>query len=325
MTKFTESTTLRFCHNMVRHNFLAIMVTTLLITELFGCHQTSKEPADEAVAHAIVPVKTGMVSNGPVAESIELNATSSFIKRNVVRSTAIGYVNKINAQLGDQVEAGQKLFILETKEARILGNNLFKNEPDLHFSGLIPIKASQPGFITGIYHQVGDYIQEGDSLCSIVDQHSLVFILNVPYEFNGFIKMGETCQISLPDGRTFKGTIYSKIAVMDAVSQTQRYLVKALLPDHLPENLIARVKLFKRKPHTALLVPHSAVLSNEEQTEFWVMKVVNDTLAIKVPILKGIETSDQVELINSQLQAGQKVLVGGNYGLADTTTVKIEK
>ena len=325
MIKFTKSSALCFCHNNVPQNFLAIVLTTFLMINLCGCNSSAKEAADETVAHAIVPVKTGIVVNGPVGESIELNANSTFIKRNIVRSTAIGYVKKINAQLGDQVNAGEKLFILETKEARILGNNLFKNEPDLHFSGLIPIKASQPGFITGIYHQVGDYIQEGDSLCSIVDQHSLVFVLNVPYEFNGFIKMGETCQISLPDGRNFKGTIYSKIAVMDAVSQTQRYLVKALLPEHLPENLIARVKLFKSKPHTALLVPHTAVLSNEEQTEFWVMKVVNDTLAIKVPIHKGIETSDQVELINSQLQAGQKVLVGGNYGLSDTTTVKIEK
>lgn len=325
MIKFTESSAFRFYCNNLSGYFLVLMLTTFLMISTSSCHQSAKEPTEESAAHAIVPVKTGVIANGPVGESIELNATSTFIKRNIVRSTAIGYVKKINAQLGDQVGAGEKLFILETKEARILGNNLFKNEPDLHFTGLIAIKASQPGFITGIYHQVGDYIQEGDSLCSIVDQHSLVFILNVPYELNGFIKMGETCQISLPDGRNFKGTIYSKIAVMDAVSQTQRYLVKASLPEHLPENLIARVKLFKSQPHHALLVPHAAVLSNEEQTEFWVMKVVSDTLAIKVPIHKGIETSDQVELINSQLQVGQKVLVGGNYGLADTTTVKIEK
>lgn len=304
---------------------IAVGTVCLMLVLFSGCHTAGKEATDDAGPHSIVPVKTGEVVQGPVSESIELNASTAFIKRNVVRSTAIGYVKKINAQLGDQVQQGQRLFVLETKEARVLGNNLFPNEPGLKFSGLINIKASQQGFITAIHHQIGDYVQEGDSLCSIVDQNSLVFMLNVPFEWNGFIKMGEKCQISLPDGRSFTGTIYSRIAVMDAVSQTQRYLVRAQLPERLPENLIARVKLFKSQQHTALLVPHAAVLSNEEQTEFWVMKLVNDTLAVKTLIKKGIENTDQVELINSKLLAGERVLISGNYGLPDTATVKIVK
>lgn len=297
----------------------------LLLLAITGCQPVSKEAAGDSPVHTIVPVQAGQVSEGPVSESIELNATSAFIRRNVVRSTAIGYISKINAQLGDQVHGGESLFILETKEARVLGNNLFPNDPSLKFSGLIPIKASQKGYITAINHQTGDYVQEGDSLCSIVDQNSLVFMLNVPFEWNGYIKMGGQCKIILPDGRKFSGTIYSKVAVMDIASQTQKYLVKASISEHLPENLIAKVLIYKQASHTAILVPHAALLSNEEQNEFWVMKLINDTLAIKVTVKKGIENPEQVELLNPFLHAGDRVLVSGNYGLSDTASVKIIK
>lgn len=302
-----------------------VRIFPLLLLLLAACHPATKETAGDAPVHTVVPVETGQVVQGQVSESIELNATSAFIRRNVVRSTAVGYISKINAQPGDQVHAGEPLFILETKEARVLGNNLFPNDPSLKFSGLIHIKASQGGFMTSINHQTGDYVQEGDSLCSIVDKNSLVFMLNVPYEWNDFIKMGGQCSISLPDGRHLTGTIYAKVAVMDIASQTQKYMVKVSGASRIPENLIAKVLLFKNASHQATLIPHAALLSNEEQNEFWVMKLISDTLAIKVKVQKGITNTDQVEILNPSLHAGDKVLISGNYGLSDTASVKIIK
>ena len=301
----------------------------LIIISLFfsSCKNASSDnqSTSEQNEHVIVPVKISKVIEGPISQSIDLNATTQFIKRNTLRSSAIGYVNKINIQLGSQIQKDQILFVLKTREAKALGNSLFPNDPSLQFSGLIPMRASLAGYITTINHQICDFVQEGDSLCTIVDQHSLVFILNVPFEWNNYIKMNESCAITLSDGKTFNGRIYSKIAIMDVASQTQKYLVKAETSEHLPENLIARVKLYKELKNNALLVPKSAVLANEEQTEFWVMKLTNDSTAIKIPIKKGIESSDQIELVTNRLKANDMVLISGNYGLSDTATVKIEK
>jgi uncharacterized NAD(P)/FAD-binding protein YdhS len=66
-------------------------------------------------------------------------------------------------------------------------------------------------------------------------------------------------------------------------------------------------------------------LANETQTDFWVMKLINDTTAIKVPVQKGIETKNQVEILSPKFGPADKIVVTGNYGLADTAKVKIVK
>ncbi len=76
------------------------------------------------------------------------------------------------------------------------------------------------------------------------------------------------------------------------------------------------------KQNTASL-PKSAILSNETQTDFWVMKLINPTTAIKTLVTKGIESGDRVEIVSPKFSPQDKIVVTGNYGLADTAKVKI--
>ena len=54
----------------------------------------------------------------------------------------------------------------------------------------------------------------------------------------------------------------------------------------IPENLIAKVELLKQQLIGVTLLQKAAVLSNEEQTEFWIMKLLNDSVAVKTGIKK---------------------------------------
>jgi hypothetical protein len=65
------------------------------------------------------------------------------------------------------------------------------------------------------------------------------------------------------------------------------------------------------------------VLTDEAQTTFWVMQLRDATTAVKVPVVKGVETGDRVEIISPQLQVGDTIVLSGNYGLPDTANVKI--
>ena len=76
---------------------------------------------------------------------------------------------------------------------------------------------------------------------------------------------------------------------------------------------------------TAATLPKNSVLSNETQSEFWVMKMINDTTAVKVPVNKGIESGDRVEIISPQFSPTDKILLSGNYGLSDTALVIVNK
>jgi hypothetical protein len=53
--------------------------------------------------------------------------------------------------------------------------------------------------------------------------------------------------------------------------------------------------------------------------------MINDSMAVKVPVQKGLESDTSVQIISPRFSDTDKILVSGNYGLADTAFVKIER
>jgi hypothetical protein len=226
--------------------------------------------------------------------------------------------------LGDFVEQGQLLYTIKTKEASALEKSQV-SDSSLYFRGLIKIKASKTGIISGITHQKGDYIQEGDELSVIADPNSLVFILEVPFELDQYVIKNSYCTILLPGDKQLRGTVHSKLPAMDISAQTESFIIKPVAAEKLPENLIAKISILKMSKKTAFVLPKLAVLSDEAQTDFWVMKLINDTVAVKIPIKKGIELTDKVEILKPVFASTDRILLTGNYGLADTASVMIQK
>ncbi len=291
-----------------------------------ACHH--KEAAIEAgVADEEIqtPVTITTVSSEPLSDYVELNATSSFLQDNIIRSNINGYIKAVNTKVGQYTGAGKTLFTLKTKEAESLGNTVNKLDPTFHFSGIVNIKAAQSGYITQLDHQPGDYVQDGEQLAVISNSKSFGFVLNIPYEYHRYVSIGKTVEVVLPDGTHLNGTVTSFMPTIDSVSQTQGALIKVSGGTAIPENLIAKVRILKSAKTAALSVPKAAVLTDEAQTSFWVMKMIDSITAVKVPIIKGMETGKRVEIMRPQLLTSDKILLTGNYGLPDTAKVKIVK
>lgn len=72
-----------------------------------------------------------------------------------------------------------------------------------------------------------------------------------------------------------------------------------------------------------MVLPKSAVLSNETQTEFWVMKLMNDSTAVKVNVQMGLQNAGMIEILSPSFQPDDKIIIEGNYGLSDTAKVKV--
>ena len=53
--------------------------------------------------------------------------------------------------------------------------------------------------------------------------------------------------------------------------------------------------------------------------------MTDSSTAVKVPVQKGLETPDKVEILSPALSIHDKILLTGNYGLADTAKVVIIK
>lgn len=299
-----------------------ILLVFLLPLLLLSCK--SKEPvAEETPAEVQTPVTVVSISNEPMAEYIELNATSTFLLKNYVKSNANGYLQTANAKPGQYVNPGDLLFTVKTKEAQSLGNAVNQLDSTFKFSGTNSIKAGARGFITQLNHQAGDYVQDGEQLAVISDLNSFVFLLDLPYELRPYVLNKKTVELVLPDGEKLNGNITASMPTVDIASQTQSIVIKVNAGHPIPENLVAKVRIAKTIKSNSASLPKAAVLSDETQSNFWVMKLLDSVTAVKVPVTKGIETADRIEIISPSFSAGDKILLTGNFGLADTAKVKI--
>jgi multidrug efflux pump subunit AcrA (membrane-fusion protein) len=284
--------------------------------------KTIEETTTEEELETITPVTVTSVSTEPMVEYIELNATSTFLQNAFIKANANGYITSVNAQVGKIVSAGQNVFVLKTKEAQSIGNAINVLDSSFKFSGIIHIKSGITGYVSEINHQVGEYVQEGEQLAAINDLKSFVFILNLPYELRPYVLNKGTAELLLPDGKIVIGRIASAMPVVDSASQTQNIVLR-VTERNLPANLIAKVKVVKTARSNTISLPKQSVLSDETQTNFWVMKLMDDSTAVKVTVTKGLELNDKIEIISPKFSVSDKFLLTGNYGLADTAKVKI--
>ena len=291
---------------------------------VYGCNSATTDNSD-ASPEVRTPVTVTSVSIIPLNEYIELNATSAFLQENFVKSNLNGYIQKSSIKFGDRVQRGGILFVLKTKEASAIGNAVNQLDSSFNFSGVNVIRAGASGYVMQLNHQQGDYVQDGEQLAVISDARSFVFIMNVPYEDKPYVSIGKKVQLILPDAETLDGTIASSLPLVDSVTQTQSYSIKVKANHTIPKDLIAKVKILKSSINDAETLPKSSVLSDETQTKYWVMKMIDDSTAIKVSVKTGIEKGDTVQIISPHFLPDDKILSGGNYGLSDTALVTVNQ
>ncbi|MGH2563429.1 MAG: efflux RND transporter periplasmic adaptor subunit, partial [Ginsengibacter sp.] len=259
----------------LRQHYILLLAGCLLA--VISCKQKDTAAADEDAPETRTPVTVTSMSYDPLREYIELNATSSFLQKSYVKSNLTGYVKNVNIKIGDFINKGQVLFVLKTKEAEAIGNSVNKLSPDFKFSGVNTITANTKGFIAELDHQEGDYVQDGEQLAIISDSQSFAFIMNVPYEDLPYVSVGKTVEVILPGTERLTGIVSMPMPMMDSVSQTQSFAVKVNAAHTIPQNLVATVKIIKLSKPVAATLPKRAVLANETQSEYWVMKMINDT------------------------------------------------
>ena len=301
--------------------YLSFLVVLLGI---LACHKTEKT-VEETPVDSRTPVTVTNINEGEMQDFLELNATSTFLQKSYVKATANGYLQSVSAKLGDFVAVNKILFSLKTKETQGLGNVLSGLDSTFKFSGIIKIPATQSGYITQLNHQNGDYVQDGEQLAAISESSSFVFLLDLPYELQPYILKQKSVKLTLPDGENLNGTIIKLMPTVDAVSQTESVAIRVNAKHQIPENLIAKVRIVKKTKMNAISLPKSAILTDETQSNFWIMKMLNDSTAVKITIQKGIELGERVEILSPKFQSKDKILITGNYGLADTASVKIER
>ena len=299
-----------------------ILFCTLIAFIFTSCKQ---EITAEKGIDASIPVTLTTIDTTAISSSIDLNATATYLVKNVIKANATGYLNSVNVTSNDFVSKGKELFSIKTRESKVLGNTINKIDPTLNFGGAIKVRANTNGYITAVNVQQGDYVQDGDALATINDSNSFAIVLSLPFELKKQVAIGKQLQVLLPDSTSVQARVQKFIPSVDVTSQTQNVVLQIIGKHDIPENLIVTVRITKASNSKSISLPKAAVLSDETETDFWIMKMINATTAVKIPIKKGIETNDRVEVLSPILNREDKILITGNYGVADTIKVKVSK
>lgn len=74
-----------------------------------------------------------------------------------------------------------------------------------------------------------------------------------------------------------------------------------------------------------MILPKSAVQSDETLTEHWVMKLADDSTAVKVPVEVGNSNASEIEIKSAALSPQDCIILTGGYGLEDGAKVVVTK
>src|SRR5665648_396149 len=141
-----------------------------------------------------IPVTVTPLHIGRMFSYLDLSAKSAFLFKAAVKAPVTGYIENMHISQGDAVENSRLLFTIKTKEASSIMNDSVSS---LKFKGIVNVNAAVAGLILSIEHPKGDYVADGDLLCQIAIPGSFVFILDIPYEVSGPIKLNTRCVIVL--------------------------------------------------------------------------------------------------------------------------------
>ena len=301
----------------------------IVITFLIGFFISCKSKTTDTTANTADPkvtVKTTTVTYDKIDDIISLNGKTVFLKKNAVISSITGYLKKVNVQYGDVVHKNDLLFEIQTKENRALENSGLDQELASSKNGIVRILAPSDGIISDLNtNSSGMFVAEGGQLCTIVANREMMVIVNVPYQYNKWIKINKACKIVLPDSTFLDGNIVKIMPVINTISQTQDVLINVRGNRQVPENLNVIVQFIRSSHSKAMLIPKEALLTNEAQQAFWVMKILHDSIAINIPVKKGFENNRMVEILSSNISVNDTLISEGAYGLPDSTIVKVVK
>lgn len=299
-----------------------IILLSVLLYMFPSCKNKGNEAAPEIISGTPVSITLPVIKD--LRESVDLIAVSTFLYKSTLRSTVTGNIIQVAAAPAETVKKGEMLFMIRTLEASAIRNQQ-QADTSLEFKGVIKVQSPVTGTLSSLIRNNGDFVQEGDELAVVSDPNSLVFILEVPFKMINYLEMNRHITINLSDHTAIKGRLGDRLPFMDIQNQTVRYIIVPDKVTFFPENLIASATLVKSIHAGAVVVPKTAVLGNETQTDFWIMKLINDSTAVKVTVRKGIENADEVEILEPALKITDRILTTGNYGLTDTASVIVAR
>ena len=290
---------------------------SFLLLFLFSCKNTEEKMEIEQITK--VQVKTTNIIFGYLPDYLELTGKTIYLNKNTIVSPINGYFTKVDVKEGSRVQKGQLIFEIQSPEAYIMQ----QTDSLKSIYGIVKIYAPASGIVSGLnVIEKGVYTDQNSMLCLIIGSNDLKIQVNLPFEYRKFAKIGSQCKIILPDSTLIPATFSKILPEMDEKSQTEKILANLQAKAFIPENLLVKVLIDKGIRKESQILPKNSVMTDVLIENFWVMKLINDSTAVKIPVKVGNQTHEQVEILSPKFKEKDEIISEGAYGLADTVFIK---
>ncbi|MDG3583940.1 efflux RND transporter periplasmic adaptor subunit [Galbibacter pacificus] len=294
------------------------LVSIFLIIAI-GCNTP---PVDQNRTKAFVRVQTATVNKGTIDQYRLFNGVTKYQRKEDIRANVTGYISTINFEVGNSIRRGQVLCYIRTKEQQALGAAIRIDSTLAKLTIPMAIKSEATGVVSVINYNENSFVSEGDIIATVIQPNSLTIQVSIPFDQSKEIIKEMPCEIVLKD-TTINAKISQQLPIIDPLTQNQQFLIE--MPKIiLPENLKVQIRMLEKIAENAMVLPRSVIQTNELQTKFWVMKVLNDSLAVNINVIPLMQNDSLVQVRSTLLDYKDTIITKGAYQLQDSTVVRIE-
>jgi membrane fusion protein (multidrug efflux system) len=316
---------------------------------------------DEEEEQEAVPVEVAEAHIGDISSYLLFNSTLETEGAVEIYAEISGFVRELLVEEGDRVEEGDVLLRLNDEELRVEAReaevnltrleSTFKRTQDLSERGMINdqdfestqfelaqarlsleraqlrlaytlVRAPVAGVITDRGVQIGGRVGPSTMLFGMMRLDEMIARVYVPGRYLTSVRKDQVAKLTsdfMPD-ISFDGWIKRISPVVDPKSGTFKVTVGVTAPaDQAPPGLFVSVRIVTDTRQNTVLLPKEAIVY--EGGERFIF-IVEEDKASKRRLDAGYENASVIEAL-SDIEPGMPIIVLGQNGLKDGTTIRI--
>jgi HlyD family secretion protein len=171
----------------------------------------------------------------------------------------------------------------------------------------------------------GEMAAAGTPLLTVMDISQVIARAHIPQQDAALLKLGDKATITAPgEDQLAEGKITVISPALDPNSTTVEVWVQAKNPEQrLKPGTSVQLSMLARTISDALVIPAASLLTAEDGATS-VMLVGSDNRAHQKPVKVGVRQGDDVQIMEG-VQASDRVVASGAYGLPDSVKIKVEE
>jgi HlyD family secretion protein len=170
----------------------------------------------------------------------------------------------------------------------------------------------------------GEMAAAGTPLLTVMDTSQVIARAHIPQPEAALLRVGDHATVSVPGQQDpIEGKITVVSPALDPNSTTVEIWVQIKNADQLLKpGTSVQVSMLAQTIPDALIIPSTALLTAQDGNSS-VMQVSADNHANQKAVKVGVHQGDSLQIVEG-LQAGDRVVASGAYGLPDKSKIKVE-